>query len=78
MLNCGCTYEDTTGIALYVCMNHRSVDAGSTPVTESIKKRRKTMQWRNETDEQKAFGYGVIFGFLAAILGMLVGMWTHG
>ena len=35
------------------------------------------MQWRNETDEQKAFGYGMIAGFLAAMLGVLVGMLFH-
>ena len=35
------------------------------------------MQWRNETDEQKAFGWGMIFGFIACILGMLVAEWLH-
>ena len=29
MLDCGCTYEDTTDIALYVCEKHRPVDADS-------------------------------------------------
>lgn len=36
------------------------------------------MQWRNETPEQKAFGWGMIFGFVACLLGILAGYLTRG
>lgn len=54
------------------------VETRALPLLEQIKKKGNDIPWRNETPEQKAFGYGMIAGFLACMLGALVGMWTHG
>jgi ribosomal protein L37AE/L43A len=43
---------------------------------KQVKEKWKRIPWRDKTDEQKAFTYGMVFGGLACILGMLMAEWT--